>query len=193
MDTFALAKSTTATMSSPIICAVSPVFDYDAQCDRFCVTDQARMRLQAAALLAIREEALIAIYVTENPEPQYNTDPSTFGRVVALVRPLPMPAGQSVHHYPSGCIHLNSRGALVDRWPIGWPSEVVFFSHHGGPVLRHVVQTATGRFDYGTFAHAMIYGPIDLTRAGYRVIARQLMREIRHQVARNPKTQIRPF
>jgi hypothetical protein len=34
--------------------------------------------------------------------------------------------------------HLKGK-TLVDRWPIGWPSEVVFFSNHGGPVLRDVV------------------------------------------------------
>ena len=120
---------------------------------------------------------LVAIYVVEGPESEYNDDPSTFGRVVALVRPLPMPPGKTIKDYPSGCQHLKGN-FLVDRWPIGWPSEVVFFSNHGGPVLRDVVKTATGRSDYATFTHQLLQGPIDLMRTGHAPIRHQLMREI---------------
>ena len=88
--------------------------------------------------------------------------------------------------------HLKDK-TLLDRWPIGWPSEVVFFSNYGGPVLRDVVKTATGRSDYATFTHQLLQGPIDLMRTGYAPIRHQLMREIRHQIARDAKTQIRPF
>jgi hypothetical protein len=175
--------------------AISPVFGYAPTEDRFCLTEQCQARLlEIGRRLTVDDIAsgLVAIYVVERPESEYNDDPSTFGRVVALVRPLPMPPGKTIKDYPSGCQHLKGN-SLVDRWPIGWPSAVEFFSNHGGPVLRHVVQTATGRSDYGTFVYPLLQGPIDLMRTGYAPIRHQLMREIRHQIARDPKTQIRPF
>jgi hypothetical protein len=174
--------------------AISPVFGYAPTDDRFCLTEQCRARLVEIGRRLTGDDAsgLVAIYVVEGPELEYNDDPSTFGRVVALVRPLPMPPGKTINDYPSGCPQLKGE-TLVDRWPIGWPSEVVFFSNHGGPVLRDVVKVATGRSDYATFTHQLLQGPIDLMRTGYAPIRHQLMREIRHQIARDPKTQIRPF
>jgi hypothetical protein len=129
-----------------------------------------------------------------SPEPHYNDDPSTFGRIIALVRPRPMPPGRTIDNYPSGCLDVNERtGELFDRWPIGWPSEIVFYSEHGGPVLRDAVITALHRSDYGAFAHQLLQGPINLSKYAMRPLRHRLMLEIRYQIARDPQTQVHPF
>ncbi len=118
------------------------------------------------------------------------------GRVVALVRPLVMPLDRRVEDYPSGCIDTNQllrTGAQVDRWPVGWPSEVMFYSAHGGPRLRDAVYTALHRSDYGTFTHQFLQGPIDLSKSVYSPLRHRLMQEVRSQIHRNPETLIRPF
>jgi hypothetical protein len=146
--------------------------------------------------LAHGHGGLVAIYVPESPEPDYNDDPSTFGRIVAVVRPLLMPPGKTIDDYPSGCLDVNKllgTGRRVDRWPIGWPSEVVFYSEHGGPVLRDAVKTALNRSDYGAFTHQLLQGPIDLSKYAMQPLQHRLTLEIRHQIARNPQAQIRPF
>ena len=190
-ETLTLKPTATTTQ----ICAVSPVFSYESTGDRFCVIEQGRTRLETICRREIGSERpdLVAIYVTENPERDYCGSPQTFGRVVALVRPLPMPAGKTVRDYESGCKVL-SRNQLVDRWPVGWPCEVVFWSPHGGPGLRDIVWKSLRISDYGDgFACQMLQGPIDLMRAGYAPLRRDLMAEVRHQIALNPTTQLRPF
>jgi hypothetical protein len=192
------------TVTAAQICAVSPVFGYDGACDRFCVTAQGRAALEAicrreTGLVRGQEHGgkpgtnLVAIYVTENPEPEYCGGPETFGRVVALVRPLPMPARKTVLDFESGCKELR-RNQLVDRWPCGWPCEVVFFSPHGGPGLRDVVWKALHISNYGDdFACQMMQGPIDLMRGVYAPLRRDLMIEVRHQIKLNPLVEVRPF
>ncbi len=179
------------------ICAISPVFSYDDVADRFCLTSQCRPKLED---IGRRETAanegynagLVAIYVTEDPERNYSGPPATFGRVVALVRPSPMPHGKQVTDYNSGCREL-IRNQLVDRWPIGWPCKVVFFSPYGGPVLRDAVKVAFGRSDYHAFAHQMLQGPIDLMCFAMAPLRHRLMLEVRNQIALNPQTQLLPF
>jgi hypothetical protein len=111
------------------------------------------------------------------------------------VRPLPMPSGRHVQDYPSGCIDakkLLQTGARVDRWPVGWPCEVVFYSAHGGPALRDAVYTALHR-DYGTFTHQFLQGPIDLSKYAYRPLRHRLLQEVHRQIELNPQTRIRSF
>jgi hypothetical protein len=180
-----------------MIAIISPVFGYELQADRFCVTSQCQQSLQTLGTrLTSASDAtndLVAIYVTESPEPDYETfAPTARGRIVALVRPIPMPTGLTIWDYPSGCVELKG-GQLVDRWPIGWPCVVVFYSPNGGPVLRDSYRTALGRHDYHALTHGMLQGPIDLSVPWLRPLEQRLMREVRHQVARDPKTQILPF
>jgi hypothetical protein len=181
-----------------MIAAISPAFGYDVNADRFCLTSQCQHSLQAlGARLTLTGDGpateLVAIYVTESPEPDYDAfGPSAHGRIVALVRPLPMPAGLTIWAFPSGCLELKG-GQLVDRWPVGWPCEVVFYSPCGGPVLRHVFAAALGRYDYFGLTHGLLQGPIELSVPWRRPLEPWLMREIRYQVARDPGTQIRPF
>ena len=173
------------------IVALSPVFGADPQGDRFCVTLQAQHNLvQLGARLAGNSQALVGLYVTESAEPEYNADSAQYGRVVALVRMLLMPPGQTVQNYPSGCMEFR-RGQLVDRWPVGWPSETMFFSSHGGPVLRDAVAVALHTYDFAGFAGQFLQGPIDLRRMP--ALRDQLMVQIRHEITRNPSAQTRPF
>jgi hypothetical protein len=132
------------------ISAISPVFSYDGQADRFCVIDQGWAALQAIGRRETTTDTpnLVAIYVTESPEREHNDDPATFGRIAALVRPDPMPHGHTVRNYPSGCLVLK-RNQLVDRWPVGWPCTVAFISPYGGPFLRDVVWNALRISNYG--------------------------------------------
>jgi hypothetical protein len=187
-----------------MIAAISPVFGYDANTDRFCLTIQCTQRLQAlgARLTNVGKlpgsdvfqpaQDLVAIYVTQDPEPDYdNLGPSAHGRIVALVRPLLMPVGSTISSFPSGCVQLKGE-QLVDRWPIGWPSEVVFYSAYGGPVLRDVYRLALSRSDLFALTHGMLQGPVELS-GWLRPLEPVLMREIRHQVSLDPSTQIRPF
>jgi hypothetical protein len=171
--------------------ALSPVFGTDCQGDRFCVTSQGQHKLlQLGARLAGDTQALVGLYVTESAEPEYNADSAQYGRVVALVRMLPMLQSRTVQDYPSECIEFR-RGHLVDRWPIGWPSETMFFSLRGGPVLRDAVAVALHTYDFAGFAGQFLQGPIDLRRMP--ALRDQLMIEVRNEIARNPGAQIRPF
>jgi hypothetical protein len=83
------------------------------------------------------------------------------------------------------------RNRLVDRWPVGWPSETVFFSPHGGPVLRDAVALALQIYDFASFAGQFLQGPIDLRRTPQ--LRDRLMIEVRNEIARNPGAQIQPF
>jgi hypothetical protein len=116
----------------------------------------------------------------------YNNDPAMYGRVVALARLRPMPAGHTIHNYQSTCMEL-IRNRLQDRWPIGWPIDPVFYSPYGGPVLRHAVQIAEGIYDYGNgFAYQFTHGMVSLrTRPSLRG---HLITEVRHQVSRDPSS-----
>jgi hypothetical protein len=133
---------------------------------------------------------LVGLYVTESAEPDYNPDAAQYGRVVALVRVLRMPSGHTIHNYQSGCMELKGH-QLVDRWPVGWPSETVFFSPYGGPVLRDAVASALQIYDYINFAGEFLGGPIDLRRMP--LLRNRLMAEVQNEIARDPGTQVRPF
>ena len=182
--------------------AISPVFSYSPDDDRFCVIQQGKARIQEIGRRITGDGTgagtggLVAIYVTEDPEPDYSDDPKTFGRIVALVRPLPMPPHKTVEDHPSGCpdwTKYAATGVKVDRWPCGWPSEVVFYSKHGGPVLRDAVSTALHRHDFGAFAHQFLQGPIDLSKPAMAPLRKRLMLEVRNQITLNPNAQTRPF
>lgn len=172
------------------IAALSPVFGVDPNGTQFCVTQQAQRNLLQLGQRGADTPILVGLYVPEGAETAYNPDGAQYGRVVALVRVLPMPPGHTVHAYPSGCFEYRG-GQLVDRWPIGLPSETVFYSPHGGPVLRDAVAFALQVYDYASWAGQFLQGPIDLRPMP--ALRQRLMAEIRHQVALNPRTQIRPF
>ena len=176
-------------LAEPTIEAVSPIFSADPSGPRgvtFHTHAQGRANLERICpRLAGDPDKLVGLYVVEHPEPDFNTDQHQFGRVIALVRILPMPEGRTTAHYPSGVQHF-WRDQIVDRWPFGWPCSCVFFSAHGGPVLRDIVGG-----NYGDFAHQFLYGPIDLRRAP--MIRKQLMKEVRHEVRRNQSSQLNPF
>jgi len=170
--------------------ALSPVFSTDPQGDRFCTTSQGRRSLEQLGARLAGSQSLVGLYVTESAEPDYAPDPAQHGRVVALVRTLPMPQQHTVQDYPSGCMEFRG-GKLADRWPVGWPSETVFFSPHGGPVLRDAVALALHSYDFAGFAGQFLQGPIDLGRIPG--LGDRLMIEVRYELARNPAAQIRPF
>jgi hypothetical protein len=170
--------------------ALSPVFSADPQQNCFCVTVQGQRNLLALGARLAGSRDLVGLYVTESAEPDYQPDAAQYGRVVALVRMLPMPSNHTIHNYLSGCVELRG-GQLVDRWPIGWPSETVFFSPHGGPVLRDAVSSALHIHDYAGFAGQFLQGPIDIRRMP--ALRNTLMTEVLHQIAHNPGTQLRPF
>ena len=174
----------------PAIEALSPVFSADAQGDRFCTTSQGQRNLVQLGSRLAGSDSLVGLYVTESAERDYQPDPAQHGRVVALVRMLAMPQAHTVQNYPSGCMEL--RGSLMaDRWPVGWPSETVFFSPHGGPVLRDAVAFALHIYDFAGFTGQFLQGPIDLRRMP--ALRNELMNQIRHDIARNPVAQVRPF
>jgi len=175
---------------NPSIAALSPVFSVDPNGTCFCVTTQGQRNLVQLGQRLAGGRALVGLYVPESAEPDYNPDAAQYGRVVALVRMLSMLPGQTVHAYPSGCLDYRG-GQLIDRWPVGWPSEMVFYSPHGGPVLRDAVASALQVYDYGGWAGQFLQGPIDLRPMP--ALRQRLMAEIRHQIACNPGTQIRPF
>jgi hypothetical protein len=173
--------------------ALSAVFGvFSPQQDRFCVPLRARNSLiQLGARIAGKQEKLVGLYVPESAEPEYNSDSAQYGRVVALVRMKGLAQGlPNLTNYPSGCMEL--RGPrLVDRWPIGWPSDIVFLSPHGGPVLRDAVLVALHRSDFAGFTVQFQHGPIDLRLLP--TLRSQLMAQVRHDIARNPNSQIQQF
>jgi hypothetical protein len=197
-----LGFATTSSQSVPhasvpsVVVAITPVFGAHPKYKSFHTTLQGQHNLmQVGARYAGNPNALIAIYCVQSTEWAYNPNSTEYGRVLALARPLLMPPGSTVHTYPSGCPILQ-RGQIVDRWPVGWPCEYVFYSSHGGPDLSHVfyaVRAAIGSSDYASFAHQFLQGPLDLGRPRYRPLADRLMAEIRHEVARNPQSMCLPF
>ena len=177
--------------ASSSIEALSPVFSHERNYFSFHTHDkgQRNLGLTGARLAGVRN-ALVGLYVTESTEHDYNPDPAQYGRVVALVRMLPMPLGNTMQLYPSRCMEFR-HGKLVDRWPFGWPCEVVFLSQHGGPVLRDAVRFALGVHDYGGWAGQFLQGPINLRRLP--ALRKRLMLEVRNEIARDLSTQILPF
>ena len=171
--------------------AISPVFSFEPEYESFCVIKKAKAKLEEIGnRLTEDDRSLVAIYVTESPEKEFNPNGEGAGRIVALARPLPMPAGALVEDYPSGCMRL-SGGELIDRWPIGWPCEVVFFSKHGGPVLRDAILATGDSAPFADFVLAFMQGPIDLATRPH--LRRQLMVQVRHEIDRNPSALMWPF
>jgi hypothetical protein len=181
-------------LSHPSIEALSPVFSADPnpRIGQFSVTlSGANNLLQIGADLAGDPNAFVGLYVPESCEPEYNDDAEQYGRVVALVRMLPMPLGRTIHNYPSGCIEYDDKGQRYDRWPIGWPHEMVFYSEHGGPVLRDAVLVLTHIHQFADFVYPMQQGPMSLRKLPQLRI--KLMQEIRNEIARNPSSRLLPF
>jgi hypothetical protein len=107
---------------------------------------------------------------------------------------LPMPIGKTVADYPSGCLKYRLRGhtlSKVDKWPFGWPSQMVYMQLHGAPLLRDLVYEALHISRYSDFAGQFLKGSIDLRR--WPALGRVLMREIRLRVADDPARKILPF
>jgi len=168
--------------------ALSPVFSVDPQQGHFCVTLQGQSKLLSVGNRLAGSRDLVGLYVTESAEPGYQPDSAQYGRVVALVRMLPMPPGHTVQNYVSGCLELRGN-QMVDRWPIGWPSETVFFCPQGGPVLRDAVSSALQIHNYAGFAGQFLQGPIDIHLM--HPLKKVLMKEVLYQISLNPATQLR--
>ena len=174
----------------PSIEGLSAVFGIDRTSTHFSVPLKALNNLQAMCMRLAGGPNLLGMYIPESTEPDYNSDEAQYGRVLALARVLPMPPGHIMANFPSGCLEYRD-GTLADRWPIGWPCEVVFHSLHGGPVLRDGVYKALGISDFASFAVLFIHGPIILRP--FPALRQWLMTEVRHQIARDPTTMVRPF
>lgn len=170
--------------------ALSPVFSARPSDDQFCVTTQGQRNLEQLGQRLAGTHHLVGLYVPESAEPDYNPDEAQYGRVIALVRMIKMPAGLTVHSYQSGCLEFRGN-QLVDRWPVGWPSETVFYSSHGGPVLRDAVASALHVYRYGTWASQFLQGPIDLRPMPH--LRKRLLAEVMYQINLDPTTQLRPF
>lgn len=87
------------------IAAISPVFSYGPSCEAFSVTEGCRERLEQTCARIVKEGRLIALYVPESTADEVTQngdryDPATYGRIVALVRPVPMPSGKTVDDFP---------------------------------------------------------------------------------------------
>jgi hypothetical protein len=147
--------------------------------------------LQLGADFAGDPNALVGLYVPESCEPEYSDDADQYGRVVALVRMLPMPPGQTINNYPSGCIEYHDNGQRYDRWPIGWPHEMVFYSEHGGPVLRDAALVLSHIHQYADLVYPMQQGPMRLRKLPQLSI--KLMQESRNEITRNPSSQVVSF
>ncbi len=171
--------------------ALSPVFGHELSYNSFCLSAKSKDNIERLSARLAGTRDLVGLYIPQETEPDYNADALQYGRVIALVRMLRMPPGHSVHSYQSGCLEYRG-GIVADRWPIGWPSEVVFYSMYGGPYLKDGVMQTIKPKTFGDFAiqfhlDGLIYlGP-------YPDLRKWLLREVLAQIRRDPTTQIRPF
>jgi hypothetical protein len=126
------------------IVALSCIFEGDqTNSNAFCVIEEGHARLQELGdSIAGKPEKLVGLYVPlivqPEDEPIRDYDPTMRGRVIALVRALPMPRNKTIRDYYSDdprTLRL-FRGQLVHRWPVGWPSETVFYSANGPALNR---------------------------------------------------------
>jgi hypothetical protein len=183
------------------IVALVPIFSTDPNGDRFCVIRDGNAPVNLNILghaIAGDPDALVGLYAVEGIDAadaaKYNPDPRTYGRVLSLVRTRHLtPAKPTIWDWESGCLEFSMRRGLVDRWPAGWPSECVFFSLHGGPVLRDAWSFGMGRHDFHVLTHQFLQGPIDLRPRSLKPLRDHLMREVRHRVNADPSTMIQPF
>ena|SRR5271166_4571957 len=188
---------TVCSVSQTTVAALSPIFSLPGSQqpgDRFHVHEGAGLNLQRLGDRLAGTPGLVGLYSTESAEDEYQPDPQQKGRVIALVRMLPMPPGKTVADYPSGCLKYRLRGhtlLAVDRWPLGWPSELVYLQLRGAPLLRDLVYEALHISPYADFAGQFLKGSIDLRR--WPALGRVLMREIRLRVAVDPAREILPF
>ena len=181
--------NTSTTTTPGKIVGLAPIFGCSKRDDpHFGTTPEGPRKLERICQRYAGTPHLIGLYVTESAEWEYAPDPSTHGRVVYLVRVLPMPKGKTSADYDSGVLHLRGM-QLVDRWPFGWPCQVVYYSPEGGPVLRDAVSFALGQTNYGHWAGQFLQGPIDCVPA----LANRLLAEIRNNIAQDPSHQVRPF
>jgi hypothetical protein len=169
--------------------ALSPVFtSYARDSDRFCTTEHGRRNLDETGRRLVRTGDLAALYAVKGAEPG-NDDPSGRGRIIALARALPMPPGRGTADFGLPGILTLRGNRLVIRWPHGWPSEVVFFSEHGGPHLDMALYATRSSLDLGK----LLEGPIDLSTAQMRPLRDHLMAEILYTIERRPETRLREF
>jgi hypothetical protein len=180
------------------IVALSCIFEGDqTNSNAFCVIEEGHARLQELGdSIAGKPEKLVGLYVPlivqPEDEPIRDYDPTMRGRVIALVRALPMPRNKTIRDYYSDdprTLRL-FRGQLVHRWPVGWPSETVFYSANG-PALKDACDM-TGHV-YADLTHRFLKGPIDLQSIRFKTLRNRLMAEIEHRVAHQPETIIREF
>src|SRR5262245_50883575 len=116
--TFVADRGPTVTIREPpmtTIQALSPVFGHDAPGGSFSTTAHAKESLLRIAPRAACDRALIALYVANawDERRKLGLDETQFGRVVALVRPLPMPPGQTPRSYGSDWPDYKWRGGQL--------------------------------------------------------------------------------
>ena len=175
------------------IVAIAPVFSAERDGDRFCTNEQGKRHLEILYdRFAGKKDELVGLYVPENPESDYNDDEKQFGRVIAAVRILPLKPNETASSFPSGCVEF-IRNELRDRWPYGLPSETVFYSSDGGPILRDIVMRVMPDLPFGDYTRKLHdQGPmLDLGQRGKMTVAECLTAEIIHTMARNSLTRIR--
>lgn len=187
------------------IVALAPIFDPDPNpanqfyLDRFCSIDTglAPMNMQSLCLsIAGKPDKLVGLYVPKSVDPEDFAQglrglPQTHGRVTTLVRVLPMPSGHNMTHYPANVMKFTMQSGLIQRWPIGWPCEAVFFSAYGGPVLEYMCLNAKLKFT--DLTHQFFQGTIDLRRWLYATLRWHLWNEVDTIRRIYPTTQLRPF
>jgi hypothetical protein len=109
----------------PDIQWIVPMYRFGRDIDRISVRSNARNSLLEMANRLVGTPGLVAIYTPRTVVIPQNAEEGWAPRrvpgcVVGAVRPLSMPTGQWVENYP--CPDLDGS----DRWPIGWPCEVVY-------------------------------------------------------------------
>jgi hypothetical protein len=174
----------------PSIEALTPVLGLNPRGDRLCTHTRGLRNLSLLGERLAGTADLVGLYASETAEPGYTPDPVQAGRIVALARLLPMPTGHSPADYPSGFID-DGDGQDLDRWPFGWPSETVFCSLDGGPVLRQAVELVLGLFNFADFVTGFQHGPVDLRLMP--ALRQRLMDEIEREIAQRPFTRIQNF
>ena len=140
----------------PDIRWIQAFFRLPADCRHVAVPESGRAALQAMAVDLVRTPGQVAIYIPEGTEDIYRPGPSR-GRVVGVVRLLPMPSGQRVEDY----FYNDWDGSR--RWPIGWPCQVVYAPAVAEcPSLREHVEHLFGGGSFGGYVSRFQRGPFAL-------------------------------
>ena len=130
--------------------------------------------LRIARQIQGHEDQLLAIYVPETTLPVYCA-PEFTGRVVGAVRLLPLPVGSVPEDYN----FLDFDG--TNRWPIGWPCEVVAAPPVTKcPRLRDLVAAELPQYTFAQYTAMFSHGPFALQdKLARRLEAALLSQEMR--------------